>query len=49
MHVNQLALSQAASPSLSRAGIHEVDQLAEHRIGELIRRPEFSSGMSCTS
>ncbi len=45
MRVTKLALSQAASPSLARAGIHEVDQLAEHTTGELIRRPEFSSGV----
>ncbi|HEY5262004.1 MAG TPA: helix-turn-helix domain-containing protein, partial [Solirubrobacteraceae bacterium] len=45
MRVAKLALSQAASPSLTRAGIHEVDQLAEHTTGELIRRPEFSSGV----
>lgn len=45
MRVTELALSQAASPSLARAGIHEVDQLAEHTTGELIRRPDFSSGV----
>ncbi len=45
MRVTKLALSQAASPSLARAGIHEVDQLAEYTTGELIRRPEFSSGV----
>jgi AraC-like DNA-binding protein/DNA-binding CsgD family transcriptional regulator len=45
MRVTELALSQAASPSLARAGIHEVDQLAEYTTGELIRRPEFSSGV----
>ena len=45
MRVTELALSQAASPSLARAGIHEVDQLAGYTTGELIRRPEFSSGV----
>ena len=45
MRVNQLALSQAVLPSLAKVGIHEVEQLAEHRIGELLRRPEFSSGV----
>jgi AraC-like DNA-binding protein len=45
MRVTELALSQAASPSLARAGIHEVDQLAEYTTGELIRRPELSSGV----
>jgi AraC-like DNA-binding protein len=45
MRVTELALSQAASPSLARAGIHEVEQLAEHTTGELLRRPEFSSGV----
>lgn len=45
MRVTELALSQAASPSLARAGIHEVDQLAEHTTGELIHRPELSSGV----
>jgi AraC-like DNA-binding protein len=44
MRVTELALSQAASPSLARAGIQQVDQLAEYTTGELIRRPEFSSG-----
>ncbi|MGP0100757.1 MAG: hypothetical protein ACLPUT_03925, partial [Solirubrobacteraceae bacterium] len=41
MRVTELALSQAASPSLARAGIHEVDQLAEYTTGELIQRPQF--------
>ena len=45
MRVNQLALSQAVLLSLAKVGIHEVEQLAEHRIGELLRRPEFSSGV----
>lgn len=45
MRVNQLALSQAVLPRLAKAGIHQVEQLAEHRIGELLRRPEFSSGV----
>ena len=44
MRVNELALSQAVLPSLAKVGIHEVEQLAEHRTGELLRRPEFSSG-----
>lgn len=46
MRVNQLALSQAVLPSLAKAGIHEVEQLAEHRIGELLRHPELSSGVA---
>jgi AraC family transcriptional regulator, regulatory protein of adaptative response / methylphosphotriester-DNA alkyltransferase methyltransferase len=45
MRVTELALSQAASPSLARAGIHDVEQLAEHTTGELLRRPELSSGV----
>jgi AraC-like DNA-binding protein len=45
MRVAELALSQAASPSLAGAGIQTVDQLAEYTTGELIRRPEFSSGV----
>jgi DNA-binding CsgD family transcriptional regulator len=45
MRVNELALSQAVLPSLAKVGIHQVEQLAEHRIGELLRRPEFSSGV----
>jgi hypothetical protein len=44
MRVNELALSQAVLPSLAKVGIHEVEQLAEHRTGELLRRPELSSG-----
>ena len=44
MRVTELALSQAVLPSLAKAGIHETEQLAEHRTGELLRRPEFSSG-----
>jgi len=45
MRVDELALSQAFLPSLARAGIHETGQLAEHDLGELLRRPEFSSGV----
>jgi DNA-binding CsgD family transcriptional regulator len=45
MRVNELALSQAVLPSLAKVGIHEVEQLAGHRSGELLRRPEFSSGV----
>ena len=45
MRVTELALSQAVLPSLAKVGIHEVEQLAEHRTGELLRRPEFSSGV----
>src|ERR1035441_4092222 len=45
MRVNELALSQAVLPSLAKVGIHEVEQLAGHRTGELIRRPELSSGV----
>jgi hypothetical protein len=44
MRVTELALSQAVLPSLAKAGIHETEQLAKHRTGELLRRPEFSSG-----
>ncbi|HEY5194620.1 MAG TPA: sigma factor-like helix-turn-helix DNA-binding protein [Solirubrobacteraceae bacterium] len=45
MRVNELALSQAVLPSLAKVGIHEVEQLAGHRTGELLRRPELSSGV----
>jgi hypothetical protein len=45
MRVDELALSQAFLPSLARAGIHDTDQLAEHDLGELVRRPEISSGV----
>jgi hypothetical protein len=45
MRVNELALSQAVLSSLAKVGIHEVEQLAEHRTGELLRRPEFGSGV----
>lgn len=45
MRVNELALSQAVLPSLAKAGIHEVEQLAEHNLGELLRRPELASGV----
>jgi Sigma-70, region 4 len=45
MRVNELALSQAVLPSLAKVGIHEVEQLAGHRTGELLHRPEFSSGV----
>jgi hypothetical protein len=45
MRVTELALSQAVLPSLAQTGIHEVEQLAEHRTGELLRRPELSSGV----
>jgi hypothetical protein len=45
MRVNELALSQAVLSSLAKVGIHEVEQLAELRTGELLRRPEFSSGV----
>lgn len=44
MRVNELALSHAVLPSLAKVGIHEVEQLAGHRTGELLRRPELSSG-----
>lgn len=44
MRVNELALSQAVLPSLAKVGIHEVEQLAGHRTGELLRHPELSSG-----
>ncbi len=44
MRVNELALSQAVLSSLAKVGIHEVEQLAEHRTRELLRRPELSSG-----
>jgi DNA-binding CsgD family transcriptional regulator len=45
MRVTELDLSLAALASLEAAGIHEVDQLTEHRCGELIQRPEFSKGV----
>lgn len=45
MRVDDLALSQAFLPSLARAGIHDTEQLAEYDLGELLRRPEFSSGV----
>jgi hypothetical protein len=46
MRVSKLAPSQAVLPtSLAGAGIHEVDQLAEYTTGELIQRPELSSGV----
>ncbi len=45
MRVNQLALSQAVLPSLAKVGIHDVEQLAEQRTGELLRHPELSSGV----
>jgi AraC-like DNA-binding protein len=45
MRVDELALSQAFLPSLARAGIHETGQLAEYDLGELLRRPEFRSGV----
>jgi AraC-like DNA-binding protein len=46
MRVSKLALSRVVLPnSLAGAGIHEVDQLAEHTTGELIHRPELSSGV----
>jgi AraC-like DNA-binding protein len=45
MRVNVLALSQAVLPSLAKAGIHETGQLAEYDLGELLRRPEFRSGV----
>jgi hypothetical protein len=43
MRVNELALSRAVLPSLAKVGIHEVEQLAGHRTGELLCRPELSS------
>lgn len=46
MRVTELALSQAVLPSLAKAGLQDTDQLAEHTIGELIQRPEFSSGVA---
>ena len=45
MRVDELALSQAFLPSLARAGIHDTEQLAEYDLGELLRRPEFRSGV----
>jgi AraC-like DNA-binding protein/DNA-binding CsgD family transcriptional regulator len=45
MRVNELALSQAVLPSLAKAGIHTVEQLAERDLGELLRQPEFTSGV----
>lgn len=45
MRVDELVLSQAFLPSLAKAGIHEVEQLAAHPLGELLRRPEFRSGV----
>jgi AraC family transcriptional regulator of adaptative response / methylphosphotriester-DNA alkyltransferase methyltransferase len=45
MRVNELALSQAFLPSLARAGIHTVEQLAEQNLGELLRQPELRSGV----
>ncbi len=45
MRVNELALSQAVLPSLAKVGIQEVEQLTEHRVGDLLRRPEFRSGV----
>ncbi len=45
MRVNELALSQAVLPSLAKAGIHTVEQLAEQNLGELLRQPEFTSGV----
>jgi AraC-like DNA-binding protein len=45
MRVNELALSRAVLPSLAKVGIHEVEQLAEHRTGELLRHPELSTGV----
>jgi len=45
MRVDEPTLSQAVLPSLAKAGIHEVEQLAEHDLGGLLRRPEFRSGV----
>lgn len=45
MRVNELALSQAVLPSLAKAGIHTVEQLAERNLGALLRQPEFTSGV----
>jgi hypothetical protein len=45
MRVNELALSQAVLSSLAKVGIHTVEQLSGHRTGELLNRPEFSSGV----
>ena len=45
MRVNELALSQAVLPSLAKAGIHTVEQLAEQNLGGLLRQPEFRSGV----
>ncbi|MFI4984884.1 MAG: hypothetical protein ACHP93_03960 [Solirubrobacterales bacterium] len=45
MRVTELALSQAVLPSLAKAGISEVEQLAEHSTVELLQRPELSSGV----
>ncbi len=38
-------MSRAVLPSLAKVGIHEVEQLDGHRTGELLRRPELSSGV----
>ncbi len=45
MRITELALSQAVLASLAKAGIHEVEQLAEHRTDELLRRSELNSGV----
>src|SRR5579864_4170909 len=45
MRVTELALSQDVLPSLAKAGISEVEQLAEHSTVELLQRPELSSGV----
>jgi len=45
MRVTELELSPAALACLEIAGIHEVDQFAGRRTGELIQRPEFRDGV----
>lgn len=45
MHVDELALSQAALARLTKADIRTVSQLAEHDLGELLDRPKLTSGV----
>jgi AraC family transcriptional regulator of adaptative response / methylphosphotriester-DNA alkyltransferase methyltransferase len=45
MRLTDLALSPAARASLEAAGIHDVEQLAQQPLPELIERPEFRNGV----
>jgi DNA-binding CsgD family transcriptional regulator len=45
VRVDELALSQAALARLRKADIRTVSQLAEHDLGELLDRPELTSGV----